>query len=290
MKNILFFLVFCFAFSQIACLIIPSGKGRYWGNCSYDEAMDKAIQRGEKNWSIGRGYITVLIQIPLPEPFSIYNKVLYKRIDGRWEKWVVLKRHIKGGTDQATFFDDGDYNEFCCFPEIFWEDEDFVYISLCEYRIEYNSQTYLPSCQYLAFYKVSKTKKAIDRKVGTDYLEYMDKNIAMVELNNWIYIFSPDQANDGKIGYRVIKIDKQLNDKIYCSYVIDPIANYNDEIDATLNKNEATLINRGWKDSKKHKAITFNLSSLKYIDCTALAGDDDVKRKIKKTRREGRGG
>jgi len=284
MKSILCFLLLCLTFFQLSCLV-PTSRGRYWGNCSYDDATDKAIQRGEKQWSIGRGYIQLFIPIPEPEPFYIYNKVLYKRNDGGWEKWGVLKRHIRGDTNHAQRFNGGSFNEFCCFPETFWEDKQFVYISLCEYRIFYHIETALSDCQYLAFYKISKTKRMIDRKVGTDYLEYMDQHSAMIDVKDWIYIFSPDRSEDDRIGYRVIKVDKQLNDKIYCSYVIDWNANYFDEIEASISNNEVTIINRGWKDDIKNNIITFNLSSLKYFDCTALEGDDNVKTKIKKARR-----
>jgi len=249
MKNIILFLFLLIFIIICGCVYSPPRK-----------TMEVYNSEIEREWKIAHGYYFLyptMETLGLWNSSSLYSEVLYRNIGGQWVEWVILRKKVKG-TD-------------CHFPDIYWTDKEYVYISSCTGI--YCEKKGGNSCNNLivTIYKVHINNKLISQRESFAYIYYNNENIhylfyvPMLRYNQDIILIIPDRDFEHG-GLKLIKIKKDLLEDIKCYLIEKSRVKINTDIIVEQRDN---LIKLKWIDenNKRHEKIV-NVDGLKEEKCS----------------------
>lgn len=233
------------------------------GAWSGDE-INRYLEKVGKKWFIGF-YNCHSIPSPALElyhPFDICSDALYRYIDGGWQEWVVLRKIVKDGVMYG-----GRYT--CCFPEISWEDGQYIYISNCEGIKKMHSERMFDKLR-IAFYRISKAERKSVKMMELSIINEDTRNAVFIIREKNVFMVMPYYNRDNNEGYLIIKNDIKLNEKSNCSEIVEPGIDGNDQISIDIIDNKLMILNIGHQYELKRLTTEVNISELNFDDCNKI--------------------
>jgi len=136
---------------------------------------------------------------------AYYNKVLYKKINNEWIKWVTL-----------DYFQGLDMFYVNTFSDVLWEDDKYVYVIICTDLVEIEYSSYK---SILTIYMISKEKKKILKMKEIECINEAGGSISHYIMKNGnSVIVIPDYSNDGP-SIKMLYITSELKDDPKCILV-----------------------------------------------------------------------